>query len=81
MGPVWTYWAFPMERFCGRLQSSLRSRRDPWSNLNERVVAIARLDQIKLKYGLDDELSLRRTRTAMPSGHFRHPRCMSCNTL
>ncbi|KAL1709322.1 hypothetical protein EV121DRAFT_195203 [Schizophyllum commune] len=81
MGPVWTYWAFPMERFCGRLQSSLRSRRDPWSNLNERVVAVARLDQIKLKYGLDDELSLRRTHTAMPSGHFRHPRYPTCILL
>ncbi|KAL1684480.1 hypothetical protein GGG16DRAFT_68216, partial [Schizophyllum commune] len=25
MGPVWTYWAFPMERFCGRMQRAVRS--------------------------------------------------------
>ncbi|KAL1657652.1 hypothetical protein GGF50DRAFT_18444, partial [Schizophyllum commune] len=50
VGPVWAYWAFPMEHYCGRLQRTLRSPRYPWSNLNLSVVATARLDQIKLYY-------------------------------
>ncbi|TRM55459.1 hypothetical protein BD626DRAFT_358155, partial [Schizophyllum amplum] len=50
MGPVWAYWAFPMERYCGRLQTGLRNRRFPWSSLNEYVIAAARLDQVKLRF-------------------------------
>ncbi|CDO71844.1 hypothetical protein BN946_scf184939.g68 [Trametes cinnabarina] len=58
-GPVWTTWAFPMERFCGTLQPAIKSRRHPWSSINNRILALSRLNQVKLKYGLHEELSLR----------------------
>ena len=50
-GPVWTAWAFPMERYCGRLQPAIRNRRFPYSSLDRYVLDAARLDQIKLLYG------------------------------
>ncbi|EPS95241.1 hypothetical protein FOMPIDRAFT_20425, partial [Fomitopsis schrenkii] len=49
-GPVWASWAFPMERFCGRLQPAIRSRRFPYANMDRHVLAVARLDHIKKVY-------------------------------
>ncbi|KAI0072629.1 hypothetical protein K474DRAFT_1604760, partial [Panus rudis PR-1116 ss-1] len=57
-GPVWAYWAFPMERYCGLLQPAIRSRRHPYPSLNRFVLDDARLKQVTLKYGLSDELQL-----------------------
>lgn len=59
MGPVWCYWAFPMERYCGRLKPAIRSRRCPYSSLNRYVLEDAQLTQIKAFYNLAEELSLR----------------------
>ncbi|TEB06227.1 hypothetical protein FA13DRAFT_1566913, partial [Coprinellus micaceus] len=42
-GPVWTSWAFPTERSCGRLLPAIRSRRHPFANLDNYVVASAQL--------------------------------------
>ncbi|KDQ49559.1 hypothetical protein JAAARDRAFT_200773 [Jaapia argillacea MUCL 33604] len=36
-GPVWTTWTFWMERFCGYMKSALKSRSQPWANLNQRT--------------------------------------------
>jgi hypothetical protein len=47
-----------MERFCGYMQSGLRSRRHPWANLNNRVLKLAYLEQLSARYDLTDELSL-----------------------
>ncbi|CCO34236.1 hypothetical protein BN14_08330 [Rhizoctonia solani AG-1 IB] len=58
MGPVWAYWAFPMERFCGALTRASKSRRFPYSSINRRVLQLAQLSQIKLVYGLTKELEL-----------------------
>ncbi|KAI0073761.1 hypothetical protein K474DRAFT_1649089 [Panus rudis PR-1116 ss-1] len=56
--PVWAYWAFPMERYCGALQPAIRSRRYPYASLNRYVVDHdARMKQIKLRYDLQNELS------------------------
>ncbi|KAJ7787859.1 hypothetical protein B0H14DRAFT_2399057, partial [Mycena olivaceomarginata] len=52
-GPVWAYWAFPMERFCGRLQPCIKSRRFPFASIDGHVVAMAQLAIIKVKHGLD----------------------------
>ena len=60
LGPVWVYWAFGMERFCGQLARLIRSRRFPFSNLDNQVLAQAQLTQIKNHYGLHKELSLYR---------------------
>ena len=75
-GPVWTYWAFPTERFCGRLLPEIRSRRHPFSNIDNYVVASAKLSQIKIMYNLDDELSLRPKKAEALRGSFSHPSCM-----
>jgi hypothetical protein len=58
MGPVWTYWAFPMERFCGKLLRSIKSRRHPFANLDSYITAVAQLDQIKNRYNAHEELAL-----------------------
>ncbi|KAF8666235.1 Transposase family tnp2 [Rhizoctonia solani] len=58
MGPVWTCWAFPMERFCGALGRASKSRRYPYSSLNRRVLQVTQLSQIKWIYGLTKELDL-----------------------
>ena len=81
-GPVWTYWAFPTERFCGRLLPQIHSRRHPFSNIDNFVVASAKLSQIKIVYNLDEELSLRPKRADVIRGSFSHPSCMSmsCST-
>ncbi|KAF8599811.1 hypothetical protein BDV93DRAFT_411994, partial [Ceratobasidium sp. AG-I] len=51
MGPVWCYWAFPMECFCGALARAGKSRRFPWASLNRHVLEVAQLSQLKLIYG------------------------------
>ncbi|KAF9473565.1 hypothetical protein BDN70DRAFT_817039 [Pholiota conissans] len=71
-GPVWCYWAFPMERYCGKLHPALRSRRFPYAALDRFVLEDAQLTQIKLISGLTDELSLRTPKQLMP-GVFHHP--------
>jgi len=56
-GPVWTAWTFYLERYCGFLSQGLHSKRQPWSNLNKRVLHMAYLGQLAARYDLDDELS------------------------
>ena len=58
MGPVWCYWAFPMERHCGHLKPAIRSRRFPYASLDRHVLEDAQLTHIKAFYNLADELSL-----------------------
>ncbi|KAF9219637.1 hypothetical protein BS17DRAFT_760578 [Gyrodon lividus] len=56
-GPVWTTWTFYMERFCAMLQNSLKSRSQPWSNLNKSLLHVAYLEQLGVCYDLSDELA------------------------
>jgi hypothetical protein len=79
-GPVWTYWAFPTERFCGRLLPKIRSRRHPFSNIDNSVVASAKLSQIKIMYNLDEELSLRPKKAEALCDSFSHPSCTSLSS-
>jgi hypothetical protein len=58
MGPVWAYWAFPMERHCGDILRNVRSRRFPYANINKYVTSCAQLAHITLLYGLHEKLSL-----------------------
>jgi hypothetical protein len=58
VGPVWCYWAFAMERYCGLLATSRKSRRDPFVSLSRRIRDIVQLNQIKVKYNLADQLNL-----------------------
>ncbi|KAF8955507.1 hypothetical protein BDZ97DRAFT_1663982 [Flammula alnicola] len=72
VGPVWCYWAFPMERYCGRLQPALRSRRFPYATLDRYVVDDAQLTQIKVVHNVAEELSLRAHRGTV-AGTYAHP--------
>ncbi|KAF9487453.1 hypothetical protein BDN71DRAFT_1367081, partial [Pleurotus eryngii] len=45
-GPVWATWTFFMERMCGVLQMGLRSRVQPWANLNKRLLHMTYLSQL-----------------------------------
>jgi hypothetical protein len=60
-GPVWCYWAFAMERYCGLLANSGKSRRDPFISLSRRIRDIEELKLISLKYNLTDILNLDKT--------------------
>ncbi|KAG8764402.1 hypothetical protein FRC12_008110 [Ceratobasidium sp. 428] len=58
MGPVWCYWAFPMERFCGAIARANKSRRYPYSSINRHVLQLSQLSHIKHSYDLAEELDL-----------------------
>jgi hypothetical protein len=57
-GPVWTYWAYPMERHCNTLLQAIKSRRHPYTSISSFVTATAQLDQIRLVYDLHETLCL-----------------------
>jgi len=75
-GPVWAYWAFPMERFCGILQPWIKSRRFPFANLDNHVVAMAQISHIKIRYNLHEQLSRKPRNVGLQKG-FRAPNCKS----
>ncbi|KAH6880950.1 hypothetical protein BKA70DRAFT_1391158 [Coprinopsis sp. MPI-PUGE-AT-0042] len=79
MGPVWCYWAFPMERYCGKLQRIIRSRRFPYPAMDRFVVEDAQLTQIGLLYNVVEELSL--SPPKKPPQGFSHPDYDSCMLL
>ena len=56
--PVWTYWAFTMERHCNTLLWSIRSRCHPYTSISSFVTATAQLNQIQLLYDLHETLCL-----------------------
>jgi hypothetical protein len=57
-GPVWTYWAYPMERHCNTLLQAIKSKRHPYASITSFVSATAQLDQIRLLYDLYEVLDL-----------------------
>ncbi|KAH9935848.1 hypothetical protein B0H21DRAFT_813369 [Amylocystis lapponica] len=75
-GPVWASWAFPMERYCARLQPALRSRRFPDASLSRYVVSAAQLQQVKLIYDLTEELSLAPHHGGVASLAVPNPTCV-----
>jgi hypothetical protein len=79
MGPVWTYWAFPTERYCGRLQPAIRSRRYPFACIDNYLIQYAHLSQIKTLYGLEDELNMspRSTNLVDRTDIYSNPACES----
>jgi hypothetical protein len=58
MGPVWCYWAFPMEHFCGVLGRANLNPCFPFISLDRRVLEVAQLSQIKYMYNLFETLDL-----------------------
>ncbi|KAF9034604.1 hypothetical protein BJ165DRAFT_1356338 [Panaeolus papilionaceus] len=57
-GPVWAYWAYPMERHCNTLLPAIRSRRHPYASITTFVTAVAQLNQIRLIYDVEGDLNL-----------------------
>ena len=75
MGPIWAYWAFPMERFCGDILRNVRSRRFPYANINKYVTSRAQLTHITLLYDLHQQLSL-----LPPVSHDKDVKLPSCKS-
>jgi hypothetical protein len=51
-GPVWATWAFPMERFCGKLQRAVKGRRYVWASIDNWVLRTAQATHIRFRYNL-----------------------------
>ncbi|KAF8815797.1 hypothetical protein BYT27DRAFT_7333767 [Phlegmacium glaucopus] len=81
MGPVWCYWAFPMERYCNRLKPAICSHCFPFAALDQYVLEDAQLTQIKSFYNLSKELALCVPRNTIPQGSFSHEAYPSCILL
>lgn len=57
-GPVWTTWSFFLERYCQKFKIALKSRVQPWGNLNKEVLYTTYLQQVVLRYDVQEEVSL-----------------------
>ncbi|KZV73981.1 hypothetical protein PENSPDRAFT_711539 [Peniophora sp. CONT] len=55
-GPVWAYWAYAMERYCGIIRPDIRSKKHPYASLDRGVLETAQLFQIGLLYNAQDSL-------------------------
>ena len=49
-GPSWVYWCFVMERFCGSLLPSIKSRSNPYPSMTKRMIEGTQMSQIKKLY-------------------------------
>ena len=74
-GPVWCYWAFPMEQYCGVLKPGFQSRRFPYASLDHFVIESAQLTQVEVIYDVAEKLALRPSKR-IPSGAYIDPSCM-----
>jgi hypothetical protein len=50
--PLWTSWAFVMERFCGHILPAVKNRVRPYEHLDNYVQRRAQMQIVSLKYGL-----------------------------
>ncbi|KZP14756.1 hypothetical protein FIBSPDRAFT_751338 [Athelia psychrophila] len=80
MGPVWCYWMFPMEWYCGTFLPSIRSHRFPYTSLDHYVLESAQLAQIQVIYNVGDALLLQEPRGPAP-GRFSCAEYPSCVLL
>ncbi|KAJ7575263.1 hypothetical protein C8J56DRAFT_801640 [Mycena floridula] len=78
-GPVWCYWAFPMERYCGVTRGKTR-RCHPFASLDRFVIEDSQLTQIKTVYDKVEALSLKPP-PAKPSLMFQDPAYPTCRLL
>ncbi|KZP05559.1 hypothetical protein FIBSPDRAFT_765690, partial [Athelia psychrophila] len=79
-GPVWCYWAFAMERYCGMLQPAIHSRCFPYASLDHHITKVAQITQIKIIYNAHTELSLKPPQGTV-AGLFRDLSCMWLDNL
>jgi hypothetical protein len=70
-GPVWATWAFVMERYCGFVKRrAVRSRAHPYASVDRRILEMAQMNVILLKYGLRKKLTSQRGRGAVIKDKF-----------
>jgi hypothetical protein len=76
-GPVWCYWSFPMERFCGHLKhGGVTSNRHPYSSLDRYLTDWATLWHIGNVYNIQDQLKLKSSNKLLQQHHrFEGCRC------
>ncbi|KAG8994297.1 hypothetical protein FRB90_000459 [Tulasnella sp. 427] len=55
-GPLWTAWAFIMERICSLTVRAVKSRLNPFGSLNQYFKRVAQLTHIRNKYNLSSQL-------------------------
>src|SRR6266581_1709242 len=77
MGPCWTTWAFPIERQCRYFQCSIKSRQNPYMNMDQHLTDLSQLPQIKFLYNLTDE-QLAKPPKVLSSRTKRLEDCKSC---
>ena len=58
LGPMWEYWAFPMECYCGSLIPAIRSWWFPFPSIDRYIMEVAQLTQVKMYHQLHDVLAL-----------------------
>jgi len=77
-GPVWCYWAFPMEHFCGHLKHcGVTSRQHPYCSLDRYLTDWATLWHIGNIYNIQDELQCKLPHQSAQQ-HYRFKGCR-CN--
>lgn len=55
VGPVWTVWAYPMERFCGQLQRAVKGRHFVWAAIDNWALRMAQVAHVRYAYHLSRE--------------------------
>ena len=55
IGPVWTWWSFPIERQCGRLKRHITDKRHPFTNLDNYITLATQFKTAKLIYNITEE--------------------------
>ena len=73
-GPMWAYWAFPMEHYCGSLIPAIRSRWFPFPSIDRYITEVAQLTQVKMYHRLHDVLALRPSKPGI-AGRFSDKAC------
>ncbi|KAG8971497.1 hypothetical protein FRB90_010486, partial [Tulasnella sp. 427] len=75
-GPVWSYWTWVMERFCGLLSRAITSRKYPYASLYRRIREIQTLHAVRNIYDLHDRLPIHtpmRAPNSDPPPTYTHP--------
>jgi hypothetical protein len=64
LGPPWVYWAYPMERFCSFVGTSVKSCRFPYANISQRLLDVAQLRVIRERFNLHGVILFRQGQTS-----------------
>lgn len=74
-GPVWLSWSFVMERSCGIMQLSVKSKLHPWGSLTQRCLRVEQLRQLKARYNLWDKLAHYKVLRDVTDSEHEYPDC------